>query len=91
MPGHAQDHPRYLDPELDIETVYRMLLEVTSELSVTRDRLTLVETLLERRELVDEQSLEDVAFEPTVAERLEADRQLLVSRLAACVPAPDAG
>jgi hypothetical protein len=86
MPGQAQDHPRYLDGALDLETVYRMLLEVASELSVTRDRLVLVETLLARRDLLDEATLERTAFEPEVAERLEQDRKLLVQRLAACVP-----
>lgn len=86
MPGFAKDHPRYLDGELDLETVYRMLLEVASELSVTRDRLVLLETLLERRDLLDEETLEKVAFEPEVAGRLDAERKLLVARLAACVP-----
>lgn len=93
MPGHAKDHPRYLDGALDVETLYRMLLEVTSELSVTRDRLLLVETLLKEKGLVDEESIENVAFVPEVAAALDTERKLLVSRLAACVPdaAPDAG
>ena len=98
MPGHAKDRPRYLDGTLDVETLYRMLLEVASELSVTRDRLTLVETLLAEQGLVDEDAIEKVAFREDVAAKLEADRKLLVSRLAASVQdaapgagAPDAG
>ena len=93
MPGHALDRPRYLDGEFDLETVYRMLLEVTSELSVTRDRLVLVESLLAEQGLLDEERLERRAFDPEVAAVLDADRKRLVSRLAACVddaPAPDA-
>ena len=86
MPGHAQDRPRYLDGELDVETLYRMLLEVASELSVTRDRLVLVETLLERNGLLDEETIEKVAFEPAVADVLDADRKRFVARLAASVP-----
>ena len=85
MPGHALDRPRYLDGELDLETVYRMLLEVTSELSVTRDRLVLVESLLTEQGLLDEERIERRAFDPEVAAVLDADRKRLVSRLAACV------
>lgn len=85
MPGHAQDRPRYLDSTLDLETLYRMLLEVTSELSVTRDRLLLVETLLADQGLVDEESIEKVAFREDVATRLDSERKLLVQRLAASV------
>lgn len=85
MPGHAQDRPRYLDPALDVETLYRMLLEVTSELSVTRDRLLLVETLLADKGLVDEESIEKIAFRDDVAARLDTERKLLVQRLAASV------
>lgn len=94
MPGHALDRPRYLDGELDLETVYRMLLEVASELSVTRDRLVLVEGLLAEQGLLDEERIERRAFDPEVAAALDADRKLLVARLAACVDdasAPDVG
>lgn len=85
MPGHAQDHPRYLDGAIDVETLYRMLLEVTSELSVTRDRLILVESLLAGQGLLDDASIELAAFEPENAARLDRERKLLVSRLAASV------
>jgi hypothetical protein len=85
MPGHAQDRPRYLDGTLDLETLYRMLLEVTSELSVTRDRLLLVETLLAEQGLVDDASIEKLAFRDDVAAKLDSERKLLVSRLAASV------
>lgn len=85
MPGHALDRPRYLDGELDLETVYRMLLEVSSELSVTRDRLVLVEGLLAEQGLLDEERIEKRAFEPEVAAVLDADRKRFVARLAACV------
>ncbi len=91
MPGHAQDRPRYLDGTLDVETLYRMLLEVTSELSVTRDRLTLVETLLADQGLVDDDTIEKTAFREDVAAKLDADRKLLVSRLAASVQDAGAG
>lgn len=85
MPGHAQDHPRYLDGVIDVETLYRMLLEVTSELSVTRDRLILVESLLAEKGLLDDASIEQAAFVPETAARLDTERKLLVSRLAASV------
>lgn len=85
MSGHALDRPRYLDGELDLETVYRMLLEVSSELSVTRDRLVLVESLLAEQGLLDEERIEKQAFDPEVAAVLDADRKRFVARLAACV------
>ncbi|WP_110241859.1 hypothetical protein [Nocardioides gilvus] len=85
MPGHAQDHPRYLDSAIDVDTLYRMLLEVTSELSVTRDRLILVESLLVDKGLLDDASIELAAFAPETAARLDRERKLLVSRLAASV------
>ena len=94
MPGHALDRPRYLDGDLDLETVYRMLLEVSSELSVTRDRLVLVESLLAEQGLLDEERIEERAFDPAVAVTLDSDRKRFVARLAACVedtPAADAG
>ncbi|MFC6153721.1 hypothetical protein [Nocardioides yefusunii] len=90
MPGHAQDRPRYIDGAVDAETLYRLLLEVTSELSVTRDRLVLLETVLADHGLVNEEKLELVAFRDDVAARLDADRKLLVQRLAAAVPPVDA-
>lgn len=85
MPGFAADRPRYLDGALDIETLYRMLLEVTSELSVTRDRLVLLESVLAERGAAGESEIEQIAYQPEVAARLEADRDRLVARLAACV------
>ncbi|CAM3224717.1 hypothetical protein NODU109028_04800 [Nocardioides dubius] len=88
MPGHALDRPRYLDGDLDLETVYRMLLEVSSELWVTRDRLHLLEAHLTRRRLVTEDELELLAFDAQTSAALEEDRKRFVSRLAGCVDAP---
>lgn len=92
MPGFALDRPRYLDADADIETVYRMLLEVASELWVTRDRLTLLEATLTRRGLMTESELEELAFDDETAAALAADRTRFVARLAGCVDdasAPD--
>ncbi len=92
MPGFALDRPRYLDGDADIETVYRMLLEVASELWVTRDRLTLLEATLTRRGLMTEAELEELAFDDETAATLAADRTRFVARLAGCVDdasAPD--
>lgn len=89
MPGHALDRPTYLDGDLDLETVYRMLLEVSSELWVTRDRLLLLQNHLTSRGLVTEAELEELAFVPEVAAELDADRKRFVARLAASVPTDD--
>ncbi|MGX7724703.1 hypothetical protein [Rhodococcus sp. 5G237] len=92
MPGFAADHPRYLVADTDVETVYRMLLEVASELWVTRDRLLLLEGTLTRRGLMSAAELEELAFDDTQAALLEEERQRFVGRLFGCVedvPATD--
>lgn len=92
MPGFALDRPRYLDADADLETVYRMMLEVASELWVTRDRLMLLETTLVRRGLMTEAELEALAFDEETSAALTADRERFVARLAGCVDdstAPD--
>jgi hypothetical protein len=83
MPGFAIDSPRYLDPVKDTDSVMRMVLELASEVWVLRDRLEIVEHLLDERGQVSRADIDGYEPDDSVAAELAAGRQQFIARLLA--------
>jgi hypothetical protein len=83
MPGFALDSPRYLDPTLDTDSLMRMILELASEVWVQRDRLEVIEFLLDDRGALTRDDINDYVPTDEVKAQLAAGRTQFVSRLLA--------
>jgi hypothetical protein len=83
MPGFALDSPRYLDPTLDTDSLMRMILELASEVWVQRDRLEIVEHLLDEHGQVTRAAIDDYVPTDEVKAQLAAGRTQFVNRLLA--------
>lgn len=66
----------------DIDDVMRMNTELLAELWVLRDRVTVLEHLLEQRKLLDRKELHDHVPSGELAAELEREREALVRRVA---------
>jgi hypothetical protein len=81
MPGFALDSPRYLDPALDTDSLMRMILELASEVWVQRDRLEIIEQLLDEHGQVSRAEIDGYVPTDSVKEALAAGRRQFIDRL----------
>ena len=72
--------PAYLDARAN-DDLLRMLLATMQELSVTRERLAAVETLLARAGLLTPEALEALTQDPAFTTTQSAARTALITRL----------
>ena len=72
--------PRYLD-DRSIDNLMAMVMTLTQEISVLRDRLDTIEHLLDEKETISSNDID--TFEPSDAlvERRKEQRQLLIKRV----------
>jgi hypothetical protein len=66
----------------EIDDVMRMNTELLAELWILRDRVTVLEHLLEQRKLLDRKELHDFVPSGELAAELEREREALVRRVA---------
>ncbi len=66
----------------ELDDVVRMNTELLAELWILRDRVTVLEHLLEQKQLLDRKALTDFVPEGELAKELERERNALVSRVA---------
>ncbi|GAA2073097.1 hypothetical protein [Microbacterium hatanonis] len=90
MPGFAIDSPRYLEPTQDTDSLFRMLLELASEVWVLRDRLTLVERTLDEKGCLTRSDLDSAEPGPAAEAELAKERAQFVERLISSAHRADA-
>lgn len=82
MPGFAREETAYLTAAGDTDALMRMVLELSSEMWVLRDRLTLLEHTLTSHG-TDLTPLDQPILDPALSETLAEQRRLLTQRLIA--------
>lgn len=76
---------KYLQPE-DIETLARQNVQLMTELWITKDRLFVLEDMLEKKGLIDRRSFETTEPDETLSKELEAQRVAYIKRIMGVVP-----
>jgi len=66
----------------ELDDVVRMNTELLAELWVLRDRVTVLEHLLEQKQVISRKALSDFVPEGELAKELERERNALVAKVA---------
>ncbi len=66
----------------ELDDVMRMNTELLAELWILRDRVTVLEYLLEQKQVIDRQALSDFVPQGALAAELDRERRALVERVA---------
>jgi hypothetical protein len=66
----------------ELDDVVRMNTELMAELWILRDRVTVLEHLLEQKQLIDRKALSEFVPEGELAKELERERNALVAKVA---------
>ncbi len=66
----------------ELDDVVRMNTELLAELWILRDRVTVLEHMLEQRKVIDRTALADFVPDGELAKELERERNALVARVA---------
>lgn len=77
---HRPERP-YLG-QMELDDLVRMNTELMTELWILRDRVTVLEHMLEQKRLIDRKALSDFVPEGELAKELERERNALVARIA---------
>lgn len=75
-----RNKPTYLQPE-DVDALARQNAQLMTELWIVKDRLTLLETLLEEKGLVDRKTLNDMEPEGALEDELRREREAYIDRV----------
>lgn len=78
----TQPPPRPLTGDEDLDAVMRINTELMSELWILRDRVTILEKMLEEKGVVTRQAINDYAPAGEFAEELDEERDRYVRRVA---------
>ena len=68
--------------QMELDDLVRMNTELLTELWILRDRVTVLEHLLEQKQVIDRKALGDFVPEGELARELERERDALVARVA---------
>ena len=68
--------------QMELDDLVRMNTELLTELWILRDRVTVLEHLLEQKQVIDRKALGDFVPEGELAKELERERDALVARVA---------
>lgn len=71
---------KYLEPE-DVDALARQNTQLMTELWIVKDRLALLESLLEGKGQIDRTTLNDMEPEGALAEELRREREAYVERV----------
>jgi len=66
----------------ELDDVVRMNTELLAELWILRDRVTVLEHMLEQKQVIDRKALSDFMPEGELAKELERERNALVAKVA---------
>jgi hypothetical protein len=77
--------PQYLQPE-DIETLARQNVQLMTELWITKDRLFVLEDMLEKKGIIDRKIFESIEPEENLSKELEAQRVAYIKRIMGILP-----
>lgn len=72
--------PAYLEAE-DLDTLARQNIQLMAELWIVKDRLAMLEDMLEKQGLIDRRTFETTEPEGPLAEELEAQRAAYIKRI----------
>lgn len=81
MPGFANDDAVYLTRPEHMDALFAITMELASELWVTRDRLAVIEGLLEERGGPTRQEIEETQPQGEHAERIAEERRRFLTRI----------
>ena len=68
--------------QMELDDVMRTNTELLAELWILRDRVTVLEHMLEEKKVVDRKALSDFVPQGELAKELERERSALVNRVA---------
>ncbi len=68
--------------QMELDDVVRMNTELLAELWILRDRVTVLEHLLEQKQVIERKTLSDFMPDGELAKELERERNALVARVA---------
>ena len=81
MPGFAKDDTVHLTRPQHMDALFAITMELASELWVVRDRLTVIEQLLDERGSLSRDDIETTQPQGELAERLAEERQRFLTRI----------
>lgn len=81
MPGFAKDDAVYLTRPQHMDALFAITMELASELWVMRDRLTVIEQLLDERGSLTREDIENTQPRGEAAERLAHERERFLNRV----------
>lgn len=81
MPGFAKDDAVYLTRPQHMDALFAITMELASELWVMRDRLTVIEQLLDERGNLTREDIENTQPRGEAAERLARERERFLNRV----------
>lgn len=81
MPGFANDDPHHLTHPRHTDALFAITMELASELWVLRDRLSVIEGLLDERGTLDREAVETAQPAGADAERLARERERFMTRI----------
>lgn len=68
--------------QMELDDIMRMNTELLAELWILRDRVTVLEHMLEEKKVIDRKTLADFVPQGELAKELERERTALVQRVA---------
>lgn len=68
--------------QMELDDLVRMNTELLTELWILRDRVTVLEHMLEEKKVIDRKALSDFVPQGELAQELERERTALVKRVA---------
>lgn len=77
--------PQYLRPE-DIETLARQNVQLMTELWITKDRLFMLEHMLEKKGIIDRKIFDATEPDENLSQELEAQRVAYIERIMGVLP-----
>lgn len=80
LPGYDRGNPAYFENEV-IDHLIGIVLELGAQLSVTRDRLTLIEEQLGNKGVLSLKDLDEGRPGEALQARLKADREALIQQV----------
>lgn len=81
MPGFANDDAVHLDRPEHLDALFGITMELASELWVMRDRLAVIEQLLDERGTLTRDDIERTQPQGEAAERLARERERFLTRV----------
>lgn len=81
MPGFAKDDAVYLTRPQHMDALFAITMELASELWVVRDRLAVIEQLLDERGNLTRDDIEKTQPRGEFAERLSEERRRFMTRI----------